>query len=117
MAHDGTETTQLVIEALAETLRQQFENAGIGVEKIILFGSYARGHNMDASDIDLAVVSDAFTGVRFEDMSRIIDAVKLPDARLEIHPFTTNDFTNANPFASEILRAGVVLYDRQLVLG
>jgi predicted nucleotidyltransferase len=116
MALEGTQTTQLLIEALAETLRRQLENAEIGVEKIVLFGSYARGHNTDASDIDLAVVSDAFTGVRFEDMSRIIDTVKLPDARLEIHPFTTTDFSDANPFALEILRGGVVLYDKQLVL-
>ena len=117
MAHVGTERRQLVIEQLADDLRRQLENAGIVVEKIILFGSYARGHNTDASDIDLAVVSDAFTGVRFEDMPRIIDVVTLPDARLEIHPYSSRDFANENPFALEILRTGVVLFDTQLVPG
>ena len=36
-------------------------NAGINVSKIILFGSQAAGTSTEESDIDLVVVSDAFT--------------------------------------------------------
>jgi predicted nucleotidyltransferase len=101
------------METLADSLHVQLERAGIPVERIILFGSYARGNHTDASDIDLAVVSEAFSGVRFHDVSRIIDAVTLPDSRVEIHPYRPCDFTNGDPFAQEILKTGTVLFDKE----
>lgn len=115
MADGRTETIELFVEPIVNRLREELERAGIPVEKIILFGSYARGSNTDDSDIDLAIVSSAFTGIRFHDVSRIVDTVAPINSRVEIHPYRPDDFEENNPFASEILRTGTVLYDKQLM--
>lgn len=115
MAGRRTETIELVIEPLVNTLRVELERAGIPVEQIILFGSYARGSNSDASDIDLAIVSSVFTGIRFHDISHIVDSIAPVNSRLEIHPYRPDDFAGNDPFASEILRTGTVLYDRRVM--
>ncbi len=41
--------------------------ATIGPSKVILFGSRARGDARPQSDFDLLVISEAFSGVRFND--------------------------------------------------
>lgn len=40
--------------------RIALERAGVSVEKLVLFGSYATGNYHDDSDIDVAVVSRYF---------------------------------------------------------
>lgn len=45
---------------LADYLAECFEARGVGVSKIILFGSHARGAAGEDSDVDLAVISDGF---------------------------------------------------------
>jgi predicted nucleotidyltransferase len=41
------------------------------ISKAFLFGSYAKGNFSDLSDIDLALVSSQFEGIRFNDRNRI----------------------------------------------
>jgi len=43
----------------------------IQIQNAILFGSYAKGESNQWSDIDLALVSDEFEGIRFKDRNRI----------------------------------------------
>lgn len=84
----------------------------IKIDGIYLFGSYANGNPHEYSDVDIAVVSNDFEGVRFSDslkVSRIIiDSTfpELPFVDFEIHPFKTDEFTEDNPFVAEILRTG-----------
>lgn len=111
MAEIKTGTIDPFVEHVANSIRVQLEKAGIHVQRIILFGSYARGTQTDVSDIDLAVVSKSFSGTRFYDITRIVDVTTLPDSRIEIHPFRPEDFTEANPFALEILNTGVVVFE------
>ncbi len=40
--------------------REKLESLGIGVKKIILYGSHAAGNAREHSDLDLLVVSDDF---------------------------------------------------------
>ncbi len=115
MANPRTETIELFIEPIVNSLREELDRAGIPVEKIILFGSYAQGNHTENSDIDLAIISSAFTGIRFHDVSRIVDAVAPINSRVEIHPYRPDDFEGNNPFASEILHTGTVVYDKQLM--
>ncbi|MDL1893686.1 nucleotidyltransferase domain-containing protein [Sphingobacteriales bacterium CHB3] len=116
MADKRTETIDIVVEPAVHALREALDNAGITVDKIILFGSFAHGNETEASDIDLAVFSSAFTGIRFHDVSRIVDSVEPINSRLEIHPFRPEDLSGCDPFASEILRTGIIIYDRKLML-
>lgn len=81
--------------------------------RVVLFGSYAYGRPNDESDVDLAVWDKKFTGCGTADIEDIVSAVsKFP--RLELHTFSEEDTPEANPFAAEILKKGVMLVDRQI---
>lgn len=56
------------IEKFVERLREK-----IRVEKVIIFGSRARGDNLEDSDVDLIIISRDFEGVPFyERMDKLI---------------------------------------------
>ena len=48
------------IEKIIDRYRQELKNLGIKVEKVILYGSYAKGNPREDIDIDLIVVSGDF---------------------------------------------------------
>jgi uncharacterized protein len=79
----------------------------INIEQAIFFGSYANGTNNEWSDIDIAVISKDFEGVR------LLDNIKLSKSRLrtnidlETHPYRPEDFTTDNLFVKEILKNGI----------
>lgn len=74
---------------------------------VILFGSYAKGNYQKYSDIDLALVSDNFEGIRFNDNLKLIDAIIESSTEIETHPFVKSDFNSDNPFVQEILSTGI----------
>ena len=78
----------------------------ISIAAVYLFGSYAHGNSTDSSDIDLAVVSDDFLGIRFDDNKRLHKFSLRISPYIETHPFKTEDFTSDNPLVEEILRTG-----------
>ena len=79
------------------------------IEKAVLYGSYAKGTFKKHSDIDIALVSNSFDGVRFIDRNKIMKITLEISKDLEPMPFTPNDFTTENPFVQEILNTGVVI--------
>ena len=85
----------------------------IKIDGIYLFGSYAKGTQHKYSDIDIAVLSQEFEGIRFIDGSKISRIIinetypELPFVDFEIHPYKTEEFTEENPFVAEILRTGI----------
>ena len=86
----------------AEYLRQEIHVLGI-----YLFGSYARGNIRADSDIDIAVISDSFTGDPVDDLTTLLLMKSDIDNRIEPHPFLPADFTRDNPFAREIMETAV----------
>jgi predicted nucleotidyltransferase len=76
-----------------------------------LYGSYASGSARPDSDIDVALVSEDFTGDRIADQQRIIQALLESDTRIEAVRFRPEDFRDENPLAWEIKRTGVSLLD------
>jgi predicted nucleotidyltransferase len=74
---------------------------------IYLFGSYANGYYRADSDIDIAVVSDSFSGDPVEDQSMLLLLKSNVDNRIEPHPFLPDDFTEENPFAREIMETSI----------
>ncbi len=80
---------------------------GFQIEDAILFGSYARGTANQWSDIDLALVSNEFEGVRFTDKNKIRKITISVSSDLEILPFNPKDFTPSNPLVKEIMETGI----------
>lgn len=74
---------------------------------VFLFGSYAKGNYNELSDIDLALVSDDFEGIRFYDNLKLADPLIESSTEIEPHPFTKSDFKSDNPFVNEIINSGV----------
>ena len=79
---------------------------GVTFKKVILFGSYARNQAHQWSDIDLALVSDDFSGRRLEDIRKISRAlVKYCD--IEAHTYNATYFEDGDPFTETIKKTGI----------
>ncbi len=81
----------------------------ISVENAYLFGSYAKGYNNEWSDIDLAIVSGSFEGIRIKDREKVRRITLSVSSNLEILPFNPKDFSIENPLAKEIIETGIRL--------
>jgi uncharacterized protein len=86
----------------------ELERNRIHIFEAVIFGSHARGRARDESDIDVALVSEAFTGDRFEDRRKIVPLRRRIDSRIEPTPFKPEDFSNGGALVEEIKRTGVV---------
>jgi predicted nucleotidyltransferase len=86
---------------------EELRNHGIPVSEVILFGSCVRGGNKEESDIGVAIVSDAFSGDRFEDRRRIVRLRRGIDSRIEPIPLTPWDFAARRNLIVEIRRTGI----------
>lgn len=79
----------------------------IKVKSVYCFGSQVNGKGSKYSDIDLAIVSDDFTGFKFEDRKKINPSILKSNINIEPHPFTTKEFKEKTPFIKEILDTGI----------
>lgn len=79
----------------------------IKVKSVYLFGSYANNKATEYSDIDVAVISDKFSGDPVDDMVYLMRFRRNLDLRIEPHPFSTKDFDKTNPFVKEIINTGI----------
>ncbi|MGE5483395.1 MAG: nucleotidyltransferase domain-containing protein [Ignavibacteriales bacterium] len=86
----------------AEVLRSK-----IRLSRLYVYGSYATGEHDADSDIDIAVVADGLTGDVIEDTFTLMKLRREVDMRIEPHPFLTSEFTEKNPLAREVMRAGI----------
>ncbi len=81
------------IKRRAEILKKELERGGYKVDRVYLFGSYARGDYLKSSDVDLAVISNHFQGVpflrRLDIVNRIVWMKRL--GNLEVLPLTVEE--------------------------
>lgn len=84
--------------------------AEMDVEAVYLFGSYAAGTANDASDIDVAVVSPDFKGVRFYDNVRLAKLGRAVDVRIEARGFRPEEFNDSNVLPTVVLETGIKIY-------
>ena len=95
------------VTAVIKRFINELEKNNIPVKEAMLFGSYARGNYNEWSDIDLALVSDAFEGDRFLDRNKI-RRIKLEiSCDLEPIPYRPEDFTSDDPFVKKIIETGM----------
>jgi uncharacterized protein len=69
----------------------------------------AAGNFNNLSDIDIALVSDAFKGDRISDKDKIRSVTLSVSSAIEVMPFSPADFDPRNPFVKEILKTGIHL--------
>lgn len=86
---------------------KELEIENLNIKKIFLYGSYAKNQETTWSDIDLAVVSDDFTGNRMLDYDRFVNAILKVDRAIEPIPFKSEFFNEDNPFVKEIISTGI----------
>ena len=91
---------------------EELEKNGIPISEAILFGSHAKGKAKPESDIDIALISVAFTGDRFEDRRRIVPFRRRIDNRIEPIPFRPEDFENGGIMVEEIKKTGIIILKR-----
>ncbi|MEO0127554.1 MAG: nucleotidyltransferase domain-containing protein [candidate division WOR-3 bacterium] len=86
------------------------EKNGITISAAYLFGSYAQRKANEWSDIDIALVSNDFSGVRFYDIEKLISIIKKYNSFIEFHPFRKEDFDlQKDLFIKEIVSTGIRL--------
>ena len=73
---------------------KELQKNGFPILEAIIFGSYAKGNPKEESDIDVALVSPAFSGDRFADRRNIVPLRRKIDTRIEPIPFRPEDFYN-----------------------
>jgi predicted nucleotidyltransferase len=85
-------------------------------EKIIVFGSYARGETDEYSDLDFVVIKK--TNKRF--LERLIEVAKLLDddlGKVDVFVYTPREFREmmeqGNPFIEEVSKDGRIVYEEK----
>jgi len=89
---------------IAQKYAQVIKN-NFGFQKIILFGSYAKGNPHKGSDIDIAVVFSDYNN-RLDRQVELMKLTRKIDSRIEPHPFREKEFEMSNPLVSEIMTYG-----------
>ncbi|NMB47033.1 MAG: nucleotidyltransferase domain-containing protein [Firmicutes bacterium] len=86
----------------------------VRVDKVILYGSWAKGNPTDLSDIDLAVFSPDF-GKHILKESQLLSRIAWEvDESIEAIPYAAEDLYNLEPtkFVYEIIRTGETVFDK-----
>jgi len=103
------ETVMWHVKRYAEDARRVFP-----VDKVVLYGSYAKGTATAQSDVDVCFFLDNFGGKRRVDilgeLLGLISDQAHKSVFLEPTVFPTSEIQNDNPFVKEILRTGVEIF-------
>lgn len=80
----------------------------ITINKVIIYGSYAKGTFNEYSDLDIAIFSENFTDKKFVDATSFLFSLarKYKDVCIEPIAFTPSDLYEDNPFVKEIIKTG-----------
>ena len=97
-----------ILKAVSRFL-EELERSGVRLAAAYLYGSQATGTAGPDSDIDVALISEDFTGDLVEDYRKIVDALLSSDARIEPVRFRPEEFCDEHPLAWEIKTKGVKL--------
>ncbi|VVB99846.1 Nucleotidyltransferase domain protein [uncultured archaeon] len=98
-----------------EAARRFKQGAGklVKLEKLVLFGSRARGDFGEYSDFDILVVSDDFVGQPFHKRSAGLYAAWKEDYPLEMICYTIAELRekqgNSHSIAAEAMRSGIAV--------
>ncbi len=100
------------IDGLIRRYVRKLAEAGVRVERAVLFGSRAAGTARPDSDVDVAIVSPDFGRNRFDEGAMLQRAAWRVDTRLEPIPLSSASYRDDEwlPLVHEIRNRGVVVY-------
>jgi uncharacterized protein len=100
----GKEEAIRVIKEFVKAVKRK----GITIDRVILYGSYAKGNVRPDSDIDVAVISKDFGKDRVEEGMVLFRIAGKIDPRLEPVPFSTKMYEDDTwiPLIHEIREKG-----------
>jgi predicted nucleotidyltransferase len=103
----GKDRSVKIVRKFIKALKQE----GIPVDRVILYGSYARERTRPDSDIDVAVISRNFGKDRVEEGMTLFRIAGKIDPRLEPIPISSDSYENDTwiPLIYEIKQKGIEL--------
>ena len=94
-----------------DRFRAVLERKDVKVNKIILYGSFAREDYRDESDIDVIVISDDFASLNYwERIDLLSEAIYEIFEPIEAVSFTSNEWESSNSFLVDYAKDGEVVY-------
>ena len=97
-------------EVITKLIRyKQLLSQNMSFDKMILFGSYARGTQREDSDVDVAIIIDEIEGDYFSTRPLLWRLRREVDDRIEPILFETKH--DESGFLQEIMRTGVLIQD------
>jgi len=106
---------QKTVKTAIKFLRQCLQQKGLQVEKIILFGSHARGVPSEESDIDIVIISkdfknkDIFQRVNLT-MEAEVETIKKFMIPFDIITMTPEELESKTSLITDYARKGKILY-------
>lgn len=99
----NVETVNRLVESYASDVSNVFP-----VDKVVLFGSHAKGLATAQSDIDVCFFLSSFGDMQRVDILKELLGLMRKYKRIHFEPivFTTDELQQDNPFVKEILRTG-----------
>ena len=89
--------------------KRLLESDGLSVDKLLLYGSYARGTARKDSDIDVCVISKSFGKNRLNEKFYLLHKAPKIDPRIEPVAFSTKDYRQnfVSPLLHQIRNEGI----------
>lgn len=101
--------TRKSLKTIIRAFILELKSKGYNPSKVVLFGSYAKGHPHEHSDIDLAIWDEKFTGCIPMDIESLIKLkVKFPTL-LELHTYHASETAETDPFIGVIEKEGILM--------
>ena len=102
MAYDNETLNEIVTNYVSDVKK------AMPIDRVFLFGSYAKGTATDHSDIDICFFSHIFENMNPIETTRPLFRLTRKYRGIDIQPrgFATSDLENDNPFIREILLTG-----------
>ena len=100
------------IKLIIEKFKKELKRIGINPQRIILYGSYARGEQKEYSDIDVIVISDDFKDLNLRERLEILGmaAGRILEP-IEALGYTEDEVKESKEsFLEEILESPSVVY-------
>ena len=99
------------LETIIPVIKQYVDDVkhSMPIDKVYLYGSYAKGTQQKNSDVDICFFSNVFESQRSLDILTKLFFLKIKydkDLLIEPNAFPTSELYNDNPFVKEILLTG-----------
>jgi predicted nucleotidyltransferase len=79
---------------------------GLTFNKVLIFGSVAKGNTHEWSDIDLLMVSDQFNENFFDNL-KLYSKINVKYPIIETHPYPTSYFNKGDSFINDVIKESI----------